>query len=133
MLLYDDWEIKTLLPVSAGRGLLVVLSQTGVNLSPDSLTNIELRKSNGKAGTTSQAALDRDGAVHLFDGVLHDGKAQAGATHLTGAGLVDAVEALEDAREIFRRYAHAGIRDANLDAPFGYRRGLPRAPRHFRD
>src|ERR1039458_7440646 len=52
--------------------------------------------------------------------MLHYGEAQAGAAHLAGTSLIHAVEALEDAREILGRNAHAGIGDGNFDAAFGH-------------
>ena len=46
---------------------------------------------------------------------MHDGKAQTGAAGLTAAGLIDAVEAVEDGRERAFGDAGAGILDVDDD------------------
>ncbi len=48
--------------------------------------------------------------------MLHDGKAQSRAAQLFGAAFIDAVETLEDAPEVFRRYADPRVRDAERRA-----------------
>ena len=49
------------------------------------------------------------GAGEVFD----DGEAEACAAHLARAGAVNAVEALEDARDVLRRDAVARVGDSN--------------------
>src|SRR5271155_3415260 len=73
------------------------------------------RELDGEFRSFAQAAVDLDGSAHLFDGVLHDGKAQAGAAHGARSRFVDAIEALEHARQIFRRDADAGVSDEDVD------------------
>ena len=60
-------------------------------------------------------------AVRLDD-VLDDGQAEAGAAELARARLVDAVEALGQARQILRRHADAGVLDRELDVARRVRR-----------
>ena len=51
----------------------------------------------------------------VCDDVAGDGEAEAGAAGLAGAGLVDAVEALEDAGEVLGGDARAEVAHAELD------------------
>ena|SRR5580700_6260717 len=48
--------------------------------------------------------------------VFGDGKSQAGAAGLTGSGLIDSVEALEEAWKVFRGDARAEVADIKFDA-----------------
>src|SRR5579864_3255778 len=47
-----------------------------------------------------------------------DGEAETGASRFAGAGFVDTVEALEQARQVFGGNAGAEIADVELDAAF---------------
>ena len=58
---------------------------------------------------TPRRAFDRDVAVVGLDDVLDDGQAQAGAAQLAAAGPVDAVESLEDPRQVLAGDAAAAI------------------------
>src|SRR5580658_3512575 len=69
----------------------------------------------GEFRAFTQTAVYFDGSAHLFDGVLDDGKAQAGAAQGARSRFVDAVEALEDARQILGRDADAGVSDQDVD------------------
>lgn len=48
--------------------------------------------------------------------VFGDGKPQAGAAGFTGASLVDAIEALEEPRQVFGRDAGAEVANVKFDA-----------------
>src|SRR5688572_19720579 len=48
--------------------------------------------------------------------MLHDGEAKAGAAGFARAAAVDTIEALRQARQMLRRYADAGILDAERSA-----------------
>src|SRR5258706_11234413 len=50
-----------------------------------------------------------------LDDVLDDRQAQSGAAKIARACLVDAVEALRQARQILLRDARAGVGDGNFD------------------
>ena len=50
---------------------------------------------------TLLATRSRDGASVEDDGILHDGEAESCAAQLAATPLVDAVEALEDAWQVF--------------------------------
>src|ERR1700722_20837982 len=69
-----------------------------------------------KLGTFTQPTVYLDGSTHLFHSVFDNGQAQAGPAHGSRSCLIGAIEALEDARQIFRGDADAGIadQDANL-------------------
>ena len=54
-------------------------------------------------------AVDLDPLAVGDDDAARDAQAQAGAAFTTTAGLIDAVELLEDVRQVFRRNADAGI------------------------
>src|SRR5205823_344708 len=64
-------------------------------------------------------AFDVDGAAVGLDNVLHDGEAQPRATHFAGAGAIDTVEALKDARLVFQRDADAVVGDFDGDHAVG--------------
>src|SRR4051812_14412833 len=66
---------------------------------------------NLECGALPNLANDGDRPIHPLNYVFHDGKPQTGASDLPRAGLVDAVKALEDARQIPRRDANARIGD----------------------
>jgi len=53
--------------------------------------------------------------------VTRDGETKAGAAGLPGAGLVDPVEALEDAIEVLGGNAGAEVANAELDGAAGQR------------
>src|SRR5580658_2853497 len=63
----------------------------------------------------AQAAVYFDGSAHLFDGVLDDGQAQAGAAQGARSRFVDTIEALEDARQILGWDADARVADQDVD------------------
>ncbi len=66
------------------------------------------------AGPAAGLALDVESAfVGLGDGVA-DRQAQAGGAGLAGAGRVDSIEPLEDARQVFGRDPDAGVLDEQL-------------------
>src|SRR5690242_15973062 len=58
-------------------------------------------------------ALDGNAAVHGFHEVFHDRKAEAGSAKLARTAGVDAIEALENPRKMFRRDAGACIGNAD--------------------
>ena len=68
-------------------------------------------KLDGEFGTFAQPAMDLDRSAHLLDGVLDDGQAEAGAAQGARARLIDAIKALEDARQVFGGNADAGVAD----------------------
>src|SRR3972149_6129453 len=74
---------------------------------------------NGRETTRRRAAL-RAAAVPLL-GLLDDG--EAGAAAAAGAGVIDLVEALEDARQVLRRDADACIADLDHQPVAGPLRG----------
>src|SRR5258707_580634 len=51
--------------------------------------------------------------------VLGDGEAQSGAARFAGAGFVDAIEALEQARQMFGSDAGAEVANVELDTVIG--------------
>ncbi len=61
-------------------------------------------------------AFGADGAAVGQHDVLGNGKAEAGAPGLAGAGFVDAIEALEQAREVLRGNASAEVLDKEFDS-----------------
>ena len=61
------------------------------------------RQNEVESGAMAGLAGRPDPATVALDEVLHDGKSKAGAALLARAGLVHAVEALEDSFEGFRR------------------------------
>ena len=52
-------------------------------------------------------AVHRDAAAVRLGDVLDDGQTQARAAQIAAAGLVDAVEPLEEPRQVLARYAAA--------------------------
>ena len=70
-------------------------------------------------------ALDRHLAAHGLDHVLDDRQTEAGPTELARATRVDAVEALEDARQVLGGDARAGVGHDEPDT-------RPRPPRRSR-
>src|ERR1035441_9982728 len=71
-----------------------------------------------------QLALHRDGALHLFDDVLDDRKAQTGAPHLARPRLVHTIEALEDARQVLGRNPDTAVGNADSHPASGQTAGL---------
>ena len=61
-------------------------------------------------------ALGADGAAVSQHDVFGDGQSQAGAAGFAGAGLVYAVEALEQARQVLGGNARTEILNIELDA-----------------
>src|SRR5438045_7415807 len=59
-------------------------------------------------------ACDAHPSAVQLDRVLHDGESKAGTSGRAGAAAVDAIESLEDAGQVLRRYAapRIGDRDA---------------------
>src|SRR5208337_503575 len=72
-------------------------------------------KFNSELGSFAQAAIYLDGAAHLFDRMLDDGEAQAGAAHGARSRFVNAIEALEDARQVLGWDSDAGVADQDAD------------------
>lgn len=68
-------------------------------------------KFNGKLRAFAEPTMYLDGAAHLFDGMFHDGEAEAGPAHGARSCLIGAIEALEDAWKIFGGNANAGVAD----------------------
>ena len=58
--------------------------------------------------------MDADGASVENHGVLYDGEAQSGATHLSRATLVHTIEALEEALQVFGSHPHSIVREAEM-------------------
>src|SRR4051812_28812696 len=56
-----------------------------------------------------------DSTARALDKLLHDREPDPGAAALTGPRLLDPVEPLPDAREILRRDAGPGVRDADVE------------------
>ena len=88
----------------------------GKALSTTGVTEETRGRVKRKVAPRSELAFHTDGASVGEDDVLGDGKAEAGASGLAGAGFVDPVEALEDAVEMFRGDAGAEILHGKLDA-----------------
>lgn len=59
----------------------------------------------------------RDGAAVEHHGVFHDGQSQPRTAELPAAALVDAVETLEDAVQVFYVYAHAVVCKGEVPLP----------------
>lgn len=74
------------------------------------------RQGNAEDSAFAEFAFDVDAAVHAFENVLNDGKAEAGAADGARAGFINTIEALEDAGQIIGWNADARISncDANL-------------------
>ena len=69
----------------------------------------------GEDAAFARRAFDIDAALMGLDDVLDDGQAEAGAAELAAAGAIDAVEALEEARQVLRGDAAAAIADVDGD------------------
>ena len=69
----------------------------------------------GEGGAFAELACYRDGAVEEFDEEFDEGEADAVAAGFAGAGFVDAVEAVEDAREVGGADPDAVIGDGELE------------------
>ena len=65
------------------------------------------RKVDAEGAAPAEAAVDGDAAAVGLGDVLDDGEAEAGAAELAAARLVDAVEALEEPRQVLARDAAA--------------------------
>src|SRR5438046_3703213 len=72
-----------------------------------------------EARATARLAFDAHRRAHAFGQVLGDGEPEARAPQLAAAGLVDAVEALEDAGEMLGRYAGPVVRHDHLRPAIG--------------
>ncbi len=70
-------------------------------------------------GAAAESAFNGDGAPHLFHHLLHDGQAQAGAAGGARARFIYAVEAFEDAFQIFAGNALPCIGNREADAAVG--------------
>ncbi len=77
------------------------------------------RQHHSKNRALTQLALDCNLSIHPFNDVLHDGKTQAGSTHLAGASFIHPIESLENSGQILKRNAYAGI--GNLDEGAAFR------------
>src|SRR5579872_254746 len=64
----------------------------------------------------AEFAVGADGATMGAHDVLGDGEAKAGASGFAGAGFIDAVEALEEARQVLRGNAGSEVTHIKLDA-----------------
>ncbi len=87
------------------------------------------RQVDRKGAALAERAVDGDAAVVGLHDVLDDRESQAGASQLSAAGPVDAIEAFEDPREVFLGDPRPVVGDADRDlavARFGRRRA-PRA------
>src|ERR1019366_5587148 len=60
-------------------------------------------------------ALHARGSVQRRHQVLDNGKTQTGAAQFARAGLIHAVEALEEARQVFGGNSDSGVADTHLD------------------
>lgn len=58
--------------------------------------------------------MDADGSAVEYHGVLYDGEAQSGATHLARATLVHTIEALEEALQVFGSHPHSIVGEAEM-------------------
>src|SRR5690348_3179781 len=90
------------------------------------------RERYGEGCAFAQFALHADLAVMHLDDFVCDREAKPAASGRALAGLIDLVEALEDTRHIFLRYADSAVADlepdvtilaAQIDADFSVRRG----------
>jgi hypothetical protein len=71
-----------------------------------------------KSAAVAEFAFGADGAAMGQHDVFGDGKPESSAAGFAGAGFVDAVKALEEAREMFGGDAGAEILDIEFDAEF---------------
>lgn len=71
---------------------------------------------NSKEGTAAESAFGFDQATMQVHDPARDGEAQTGAAGLARAGLIGAVEALENVRQVFFADADATIADFNSGA-----------------
>ena len=69
----------------------------------------------GEGGAFLELACYFDGAVEEFDEEFDKGEADAVAAGFAGAGFIDAVEAVEDAREVGGADADAVVGDGELE------------------
>src|SRR5262249_14906950 len=97
----------------------LLLSSRFADRSPhgghDSRWQLE-RKVDVERATASDLALDPDPSAHELGELSSDGKAEAGASVLAGAGPVDLLETLEDQRLLVRRNSDAGVDDSETYA-----------------
>jgi hypothetical protein len=84
---------------------------------------IERRESEHKGRAVIEFTFGADGSVMGEDDVLGNCEAQACASGLPGARLVDAVKALEQSRQMFGGDAGTEIADIELDGETPPRRG----------
>ena len=85
------------------------------------------RDRDGEGAARDRDALDIDRAAVQLDQLLHQREADAGAFMGAAARALDAVEALEEARELCRGNAGAGVADGSTAV--ARRRWLQRGPR----
>src|SRR5262249_33338043 len=71
-----------------------------------------------EGASLARDAVDPDRALHGLDEVLDDREAEAGAAHVPRATAVDAVKALEEARQVAGLDAGAGVRHLDVDLVF---------------
>src|SRR5688572_19481321 len=86
-------------------------------------SSVRLGKPHREGRSDSLHAHDVDLPVEGLDEVLHDGEAEPRPPELARARLVDAVEPLEDAREVFLGYAHSRVLDVDPRARLPRRSG----------
>ena len=73
-------------------------------------------KADGEAAARAEDAFGLDCAAVGLDEPAGDGQTQSGSAGAAGAGRVNSVEPVEQARQIFGRYARAGVSHGHLDA-----------------
>src|SRR6185437_493020 len=69
------------------------------------------REREPKSGAAARDAVDADRPAHRLDEVLDDRETEARPAHVARTSAVDAVEALEQARQVARLDARAGVGD----------------------
>src|SRR5262249_3862560 len=85
-----------------------------------------LRQMDGEDRTTPDLALHRNATFHRLREMLDDGEAETGAAHVARAAAVDAVEALEEARQMLLGDARTRVPHQNtkLSVVRAHRRNL---------
>src|SRR5262249_37480876 len=73
------------------------------------------RERHREAGTLTRFACHLDTAVVGFYNPINEAEAEPEALRLVRFGRPDAIETVEDVRQLFRRNADAGVRNGNLD------------------
>src|SRR5260370_37826954 len=67
------------------------------------------REANGERGALADLASGGDGSTQGLHQMLDDAQAQPGSSELAASGLVHAIEALENPRQVLLRNAHPSI------------------------